>query len=311
MVSMHEKHLRTVDLNLLPVLDALLRHRNATRAGSEVGLSQPAMSRALGRLRALLDDPILVRVPSGQLLSPRGEALRQPLAALLAETRSLLIDPPFDPSREERTLRLAMTDAQAELTLAPMARRLGATAPGIVLEWVPIGPGLSERMISAEIDLTIALDSTPLPRGVVSEPLMEDELAIVLRAGHPCNGRWTIADYAAYPSVVVSLLGDRSSDLDARLAAAGVERPIKAIVPTFRAAAEIVAVTDGVTTISRAFAARVAEPLRLSLVEPPFLDRRLGVVMVWAKHRSSDPALTWLRDVIREIVPPGGRASTS
>ncbi|MFY0104372.1 LysR family transcriptional regulator, partial [Acinetobacter baumannii] len=82
-------HLRAIDLNLLPVLDALLRHRNATRAGDEVGLSQPAMSRALGRLRHLLDDPLLVRGIKGQVLSPRAEALRAPLAALLGEMRAL------------------------------------------------------------------------------------------------------------------------------------------------------------------------------------------------------------------------------
>ncbi|OYY91148.1 MAG: hypothetical protein B7Y45_03905 [Sphingomonas sp. 28-66-16] len=299
---MLEKHLRAVDLNLLPVLDALLRHRNATRAGAEVGLSQPAMSRALGRLRHLLDDPLLVRGPGGQLLSPRAEALRQPLAALLAEMRALLVEPPFDPAAEVRTLRLAMTDAQAELLLAPLVARIVAVAPNIVLEWVPIGPGLPARMLGGEIDLTLALDTTPLPRGAASEPLMTDTLAVVMRSGHPCGGGWTIADYAAYPSVIVSLLGDRASDMDAELAAAGIERPIAAIVPTFRAAAEIVAATDAVTTISRAFAVRLAGPLGLTLIDPPLLNVRLGVVTVWASYRRADPMLAWLRGLLRAAV---------
>lgn len=298
---MLEKHLRAVDLNLLPVLEALLRHRNATRAGTEVGLSQPAMSRALGRLRHLLDDPLLVRAPGGQMLSPRAEALRQPLALLLAEVRTLLVDPPFDPAAERRTLRIAMTDAQAELMLAPLVRRIGGMAPGVVIEWVAIGPGLAERMLAGEVDLAFALDTTPLPRGAASEFLLEDALSVVVRRGHPCGGTWPIAHYARYPSVIVSLLGDRSSDIDAGLAAAGLERPITAIVPSFRAATEIVAQTDSVTTISRAFAERLAEPLGLMLIDPPLANARLGVVVIWAKYRGGDPLLTWLRGELRNV----------
>lgn len=298
---MTEKHLRAIDLNLLPVLEALLRHRNATRAGAEVGLSQPAMSRALGRLRHLLDDPLLVRGPGGQMLSPRADALRQPLALLLAEVRTLLVEPPFDPAAEVRTLRIAMTDAQAELILAPLVCRVAEAAPGVMIEWVPIGPGLPERMINGEIDLTFALDNTPMPRGAASAPLLDDALAVVMRNGHPRAGAWRIEDYATYPSVIVSLLGDRSSDLDAELAAAGLERPVAAIVPTFRAAAEIVAQTDSVTTISRLFAARIAGPLGLTLVDAPLANPRLGVVMVWAKYRGGDPMLGWLRGLIGEV----------
>lgn len=308
---MLEKHLRAIDLNLLPVLDALLRHRNATRAGAEVGLSQPAMSRALGRLRHLLDDPLLVRGPGGSMLSPRAEALRQPLAVLLAEIRALLVDPPFDPAAEARTLRLAMTDAQAELLLAPLVQRVTAAAPGVVIEWVPIGPGLPERMVAGEVDLTLALDTTPLPRGAASEPLTTDMLAVVARRGHPCGDEWAIGDYARWPSVIVSLIGDRTSDIDAELAAAGVERPVAAIVPSFRAAAEIVALSDAVTTISRAFAARVAAPLDLRLMAPPLANTRLGVVMVWAHYRSSDPLLGWLRGVLAGVAADQASSSTS
>ena len=306
---MHEKHLRGIDLNLLPVLEALLRLRNATKAGAEVGLSQPAMSRALGRLRHLLDDPLLVRGPGGAMLSPRAEVLRQPLAALLAEVRSLLVEPPFDPAAEQRTLRLAMTDAQAELLLAPLVARIAAVAPNVVLEWVPISAGLPQRMITGDVDLTLALDTTPLPRGAASEPLMADALATVVRVGHPCGGRWTMADYATYPSVLIALLGDSASEMDTELAAAGLERPVAAIVPTFRAAADIVAVTDAVTTISRAFAARVAGQLNLALIHPPLANVRLGVVTVWATYRSGDPLLAWLRGLLRDVVQASSSTS--
>jgi DNA-binding transcriptional LysR family regulator len=156
-------------------------------------------------------------------------------------------------------------------------------------------------MRSGAIDLAFALDTTPLPRGAMSEPLMEDRLCVVTRAGHPCGGAWTVADYARYPSVVIALLGDSASEIDAELAASGITRAVTAIVPTFRAAAGIVAQTDSVTTISRAFASRLAGPLRLQLAEPPLRNARLGVVTVWADHRSNDPVLVWLRQVLHAV----------
>ncbi|MBX9882957.1 MAG: LysR family transcriptional regulator [Sphingomonas sp.] len=301
---MREKHLRSIDLNLLPVLDALLRHRNASRAGREVGLSQPAMSRALGRLRDLLEDPLLVRGPGGLLLSPRAEALQPALAAILTELRGLLAEPAFDPSAERRTMRIAMTDAQASLLLAPLIARVTAQAPGVLIEWVPIAAGVGERMAKGEVDLALALDTTPLPGGAASSPLMEDRLATVVRQGHPCGGQWSLADYARYPSVIVSLLGDRTSDMDAELAASGIERPIAAIVPNFRAAAEIVASCDAVTTISRAFAATL--PLPLVLIEPPLGNIRLSVVMIWARFRGNDPLLEWLRAQLAAVSASAG-----
>jgi DNA-binding transcriptional LysR family regulator len=297
---MHQKHLRAIDLNLLPVLDALLRHRNATRAGDEVGLSQPAMSRALGRLRSLLDDPLLVRGASGYLLSPRAEALRPSLAALLEEVRTMLSRDAFDPAAEYRTLRIAMTDANASLIFASLVKRVLLEAPGITLERVAIGPGLQDRVLTGEVDLVLALASTPLPRGAASEPLAQDELAVVVRGGHPCGGAWPLDYYERYPSVVVSMLGDAASDLDAELAAAGVTRSISAIVPSFASALEVVAATDSVTTISRSFAERHARAHGLQVLNAPLRDPMLPIVTVWARFRTADPLLAWLRSLLRD-----------
>lgn len=294
-------HLRALDLNLLPVLDALLRHRNATRAGAELGLSQPAMSRALGRLRDLLGDPLLVRGSRGLVLTPRAETLRQPLAALLAGVIGLVLPPAFDPAGERRQVRLAMTDAQADLLLAPLVARMAAAAPGITVEWVPIGAHTAAAMHDGAVDLAIALATTPLPRGAASAPLAADRLALVMRRDHPCGGRWTLGDYARYPSVLIALAGDATSDIDAELATHAITRPIRAIVPSFAAALAIVAATDCVTTVSRAFAARHAAVQGLIMVDPPLAHCALDVVMVWAAHRSADPLLAWLRDMLRAV----------
>lgn len=129
---------------------------------------------------------------------------------------------------------------------------------------------------------------------------MHDRLATVVRQGHPSAWRWQIEDYARYPSVLVSLLGDGSSELDAELASYGIERPIAAIVPSFRAAAELVALSDAVTTISRAFAQNLVMPL--VLMDPPINNTKLNSVVVWSRHRGSDPLIGWLRTLMFEIV---------
>lgn len=292
---MHQTHLRTIDLNLLPVLDALLRHCNATRAGAELGLSQPAMSRALGRLRDLLGDPLLVRGSRGLVPTARAEALRQPLAAVLAGAVALVDAPRFDPAGERRTVRIAMTDAHADVLLAPLIARLSAAAPGIVIEWVPVGPQTVAAVRDGQVDLALALATTPLPRGASSAPLMADRLAVVVRRGHPCGAQWQLADYGRHASVVIALTGDATSDIDAELAAHGITRPIRAVVPSFAAALAIVAATDSVTTISRAFAARHARALGLTCLEPPLAQPVLDVVMAWSAARAGDPLLDWLR----------------
>ena len=223
---MNKKHLRGVDLNLLPVLEALLRHRNATHAGAEIGLTQPAMSRALARLRHLLDDPLLMRGSKGYALTPRAQTLRQPLSDLLARVRDLLEEPPFDPAAEARTLSLAMTDAQASLLLPRLVARVSTQAPSVTIKLVPLGPDSPARVASGEVDLGIALDATPLPPGAVSEPLAEDRLTVAVRRGHPAAVTgWQLDDYARYPSVAIALLGDGTSDLDAELARRGGTPP--------------------------------------------------------------------------------------
>lgn len=127
---MHERHLRGVDLNLLPLLGALLTQRSVGRAAAASHLSQPAMSRALGRLRALLDDPLLVRTGGATRLTPRGEALAQPVGALLDEVRATIAPAAFDPAQWRGRVRVAANDHQAITLFPALIARLRRAAPG-------------------------------------------------------------------------------------------------------------------------------------------------------------------------------------
>jgi DNA-binding transcriptional LysR family regulator len=299
---MRELNIAGVDLNLLPALEALLRLRHVTRAAAEVGLSQPAMSRALGRLRALLNDPLLVRGRAGFLLTPRAQRLAPQLAATLNGLRDLLAEPEFDPAQERRTIRMAASDTQTILLAPSLMVRLAREAPGIELRMEAYGPDPIARMENGTLDLAFALANSPLPPGAVSEPLADDRLALVMRRGHPAAHRpWSVADYGVFGHVGVALLGDGVSEIDALLAAAGVRRRIALVTPHFMAALATVAATDLVTTISEVFARRFATTFDLVLRPPPFADSGLRMTLAWSHVRTADPVLTWFRGMVRDV----------
>ncbi len=297
---MREVNLAGLDLNLLPALEALLRRRNVTQAAAEVGLSQPATSRALARLRDIFGDPLLVRAGGGLALTPAAETLAPKVAGALESLRGIFLAPALDPARLERTIRLAAADAQTILLAPRLVARLEREAPGVALAFSPIGRDIITRMEQGEVDICFATAATPLPPGVVSDALARDRVALVMRRGHPAADRdWTLADYALYRHATVSFFGDGVSEIDARLGAAGVERRIGLTTPHFMATVAAVAASDLVTTISAAFAGRFAESLGLVLKTPPF-DDALEMTAVSTRLRAADPVLQWFRGLLRQ-----------
>ncbi|MGO9419871.1 LysR family transcriptional regulator [Roseiarcus sp.] len=297
---MREVNLSALDLNLLPALEALLRLRSVTRAAAEVGVSQPAMSRALARLRAIFGDPLLVRVGGGLAPTSAAEALQPKVAAALDGLRGLFRPSAIDPAVLKRTFRLAAADAQTILIAPALVARLQREAPDVDLAFSPIGRDIMARMELGEIDLCFATAATPLPPGAVSDTIAHDRLALVMRRGHPAaNLEWTFADYALYRHATVSFFGDGVSEIDARLGAAGVERRIGLTTPHFMATVAAVAASDLVTTISAAFAQRFAASFDLVLKPPPF-DDALEMTIVSTRLRAADTALQWFRKILRE-----------
>ncbi|MCW6511961.1 LysR family transcriptional regulator [Lichenifustis flavocetrariae] len=309
---MQDVNIAGLDLNLLPALEALLSRRNVTRAAADVGLSQPAMSRALARLRDLLGDALLVRTTNGYVLTARALAIQPQLAAALQPLREMFRPHLFDPGSERRLLRLAASDAQTVLLVPGLMARLARDAPGVDLRVEAYGADLLARLESGALDLAFALSSTPLPPGVHSEIVGEDRLTLVMRQGHPAAHRpWTLADYGTHQHVGIALLGDGQSEIDARLAAAGLSRRIAMVTPHFMAALAAVAATDMVTTISAALARRFAGLFDLVLHAPPFDNVELHSTLVFSRLRAADPFSMWVRGVIRDVartVEPSGTA---
>lgn len=302
MLHMRQTNLNGIDLNLLPPLEAALRTRSVSNAAIEVGLSQPAMSRALARLRRLLNDPLLVRAGRRMVRTPRGDALYPLVTQALEGLRPVFAPQSFNLAAAERRVVIAGSDLHAILLLPALARRVAREAPGITLTMEGYGSDPARRMLEGEVDLIFATSATHLPPGAMSKVIGADRLVLVTRRGHAlADGPVTMEAYASAGHVTISILGDTASEVDARLAAFGLSRHVAVTTPHFMAALAIVASTDLVTTISAAFASRFKEPLGLAVRPAPFGEAPFELSFVWAAFKEADPALSWLRTVISEV----------
>jgi DNA-binding transcriptional LysR family regulator len=298
---MRQVNLNGIDLNLLPPLDALLRHRSVTRAAVDVGMSQPAMSRALGRMRESFGDPLLVRGSGGLVLTPTAEALLPVLRQALVGVLTVFQTSALDPLTAERTVRIAASDVQTVLIGPPLFTALAQAAPAITLQFQPYGRDLIERIEDGRSDFAFALTTSPLPPGAISFPVARDRLALVMRKHHPLEvHNLTLCDYGHLPHVAISLLDDGISDLDAALAVKGVTRRIALRTPHFLSALAIVGGSDAVTTVSRSLAQKFADRFGLVLRDPPIDDLVLTMVLVTSHIKARDPLLVWIAEQIRQ-----------
>jgi DNA-binding transcriptional LysR family regulator len=299
---MRDLNLRSVDLNLLPALDALLRLRHVTRAADEVGISQPAMSHMLGRLRQVLGDELLVRGRSGLALTARAEEIAPRVAAVLNAARTIYRPPNFDISKVRRVLHVVGCDLHSVLFGPQLIGRIREEAPGIELSMENYTRNIFRRLEDGAVDLVFADTQTPLPPGAVSTVIGEDRYALVMREKHPAaRKKWTVADYAKWDSAVVSIFGDGQTDVDARLAKAGVVRRVGLVTPHFMAALAAVSATDMVANTSEIFALRFAGAYRLIVRETPFPEIYFTSTVIGSALRANDPVLRWLCALIKDV----------
>jgi DNA-binding transcriptional LysR family regulator len=302
MAIMRVLNLASVDLNLLPALEALLRRRHVTRAAEDVGLSQPAMSHVLARLRDVLDDALLVRGPAGFALTARAQEIAPRVTAILNAARGIYHPPPFEPAKVRRVLRVAGCDAHSVLLVPDLMNRIRTEAPGIELSIENYTRDVFRRLEDGSIDLVFFNAETPLPPGAVSTVIFQDRYALVMREKHPAaRKRWTLAEYAKWDSVVVSLIGDGRSDIDARLAKAGLTRRIGLTTPHFIGCLAIVAATDMITTTSHLVATRYAKAYRLVVREPPFPEVRFNNTIIASAVRTNDPVIRWFSALVKQV----------
>ena len=213
-------NLVSVDLNLLVALDALLAEAHVGRAARRIGRSQPAVSHALGRLRELLGDPLLIRIGSRMELTPRAISLRDSLPDALERVRRVLTAESFVPATSTRGFQVIIHDHLADLVVPAIVRRMSAEAPRARLEVLPWESPFSmtpERLRS--IDLCTSCSTADLP-GFERTPLFTDTEAVVVRRDHPLRSRLgRLKTFAEVRHIAVT-----RDPLDAWLLENGIER---------------------------------------------------------------------------------------
>jgi DNA-binding transcriptional LysR family regulator len=301
MIYIRTMNLASLDLNLLVALDALLLEANVSRAAMRIGLSQPATSHALQRLRDILGDPLLVRVGARMELTPRAQALRAPLAQALDQVRGLFMPDDFDAARSERRFRLMMPDLAVELLMPPLMKRLDAAAPGVRIDVVPWrGPAIFTAEFARTIDIVISIGDAF--KGFHRQLLYTDADALAVRHGHPAGARLKDKDTFLKARHVAVVIRGQSEDLiDTWLQTKKLERRIALVVPSYIEALHVAARTDLVAFVPRRLIAALSKQLSLVTVFPPIDPGIDEQFMFYPTRVQMDPGSIWLRSIMLEI----------
>jgi DNA-binding transcriptional LysR family regulator len=294
-----------IDLNLLVAFDALMEHKNVTRAAHAVSLSQPAMSNALSRLRDLFADELLVRSPAGMRPTPRAleahEAVRNVLAAIdgVFDTSNR-----FDPAKDARTFRVAMAEDPSLFLLPTLTRRITAAAPRIELDIIStsIRPGV-ELVQAGEAEACVNMTPKNLPKELRFAPVFRERLVAVVREDHPIarsskDGKIALKDFLAYPHVTLRPSLNAPRRVDDALTKIGTERQVAVIVPHFMVLLYLLPGTDMIACVAEKLARRVAPQLGLVLMEMPVRVPAYDVCLVWHRRFDQDRGHMWLRETI-------------
>ncbi len=286
------------DLNLLIVFDAVMQDRSATRAGKRLGLSQPAISHALNRLRYMLKDELFIRTPKGMLPTPRAEQLAVPLRQALGEMQRALEPETFVPARAERRFSLAINNYAAVVLAPPLVGAVSSAAPLVQLDLRPSGTlDVVDRLDHGDLDLAIGSFDAVGER-FASTLLLEDPFVVVMRRRHPAGrGELSTETFAALPHLAISSSGEDTAFIDRSLAARGLRRRIALRAPYLSAGA-ILARSDMVATLSRRIAEEFVRTNPLRVRALPFRSATVRTAMLWHRKLDNQPAHRWLREVI-------------
>lgn len=291
-----------LDLNLLVVLDVLLAERNVTRAAARLGLSQPAVSNALSRLRTAFADPLLVRTPHGMAPTPRAIGLEGPLREALSYVRGAVAGTSdFDPATARRTFVLAATDYVQFVLLGALVRRVHEIAPGVSLRVLPMTHGAPWNELEAgSVDLTLSGVSARQSR-LHRRALFRDRVVCILRSDHPAAGRTlSMARYLELDHVEVLPIGGRGL-ADEVLDSLGQTRRVAITVPHFLVAPFVVLQSDHCFTLAERIARPMAGFLAVRVMPLPMELPTITIWAYWHERLHHDPAHQWLRRLVAEV----------
>ncbi|MBS5839616.1 MULTISPECIES: LysR family transcriptional regulator [Pseudomonas] len=294
-------NLNKVDLNLFVVFDAIYTEANLTRAGQIIGITQPAVSNALARLRESFNDPLFVRTAQGMVPTPMAQNIINPVRSALALLRvSVQESRTFNPLQANKTFRISMTDLTEAVVLPPLFQRLRKQAPSVVVESL-----LSHRrettsdLAAGRLDFAIdaPLNTDPQVRHV---KLMEDRYVCAMRPAHPLAGQPSISldEYLGLTHIHISTRRNGLGQIDLALGKMGLQRKITLRSQHYLMASNVLQHTDMVMTVPERFARRHAlHFVALPLNELPNVETHL----YWHESTEQDPANRWMRELLIEL----------
>ncbi|GAB3625910.1 LysR family transcriptional regulator [Pandoraea terrae] len=298
-------NLASIDMNLLVAFDAIAKERNVTLAANAIGLSQPAMSNALSRLRKIFNDPLFVRTTRGMQPTPYAEQLSEPISrACDLISGALRIGTKFDPAASPRKVfTLYMTEIGEIVCMPRVLHHLNRIAPNITIKVCPIPEkGAQEAMAAGEVDLAIGI-FPQLKAGFFQQRLYRDQFVCIARRGHPTiDGKLSHTQYVESPHVVVGSTGTgHDVALEQIRCSQQPHRKVVLTVPHFMVLPTIVTQTDAIATIPSRLATTPEMSPNLQILEPPVQFPDLEIRQHWHERYHHDAANKWLRELMVEL----------
>lgn len=307
---LHEIDLSRTDLNLFVLFEAVMETRHVGRASARLNLSPSAVSHGLGRLRAMLDDPLFLRTPKGVTPTARAVELAPSIADLLARVRGVVASAsPFDPATSARRFTVGAPDGVSAVILQPLLNALRSIAPGIDLAIRQVLPKSGEpsldlawrdALASVEVramDMAI-LPWSAVPARFITRTLYEEDFVIAARTGHPFLDDSSLEAYCAARHLVVSETGDPTGFVDTLLAARNLSRRVALTTPNFMFGLSVLADTDLISALPRRFVALYGPRFGVVGHDSPLALPGFTLSLVMPKVALKDAGLAWLAGII-------------
>lgn len=306
-------NLKNIDLNLLVYLDVLLRERNVTRAAESLGISQPAMSNGLRRLRKLFSDPLLVRTSDGMSPTERAEHLQPMIREVVASVEKVVQpDRQFDAAHADRVFRISVSDYSESTLLPDMLRRMRSEAPNVTLDILTPSDVSFQDLEQGSVDLVINRFDV-LPQSFHQMPIWRDSFSCIFSHHNPIRDDFNLETYLEAGHVWVSKTGmgvgvgmepgagQRLGWVDASLAKLGKRRRIRVFTRHYEAAMRLAVLRDLIITLPSKAAKLLKDDPAVIILPPPFEIPEIELTMAWSPLLQHNPAHQWVRRLIADV----------
>lgn len=294
---------RNLDLNLLRIFDRLLAERKVSAAADALGVTQPAVSNALKRLRDITGDELFTRTSNGMQPTPYAMHIAEPISyALSTIEATFTASSHFEPAVSDRTFRLGLTDIGEAYILPKLLAETATSAPNIKFTTIRTGPDtLREAMEKGEVDIAVGLLPS-LQGNFFHRRMLRQRYVVCVRSVHPlAHSKWTEEDFLAQDHVVVTATGTGHNAVDSMLVRSGLLRRIRLTIPHFMAVGPILRDSNIVATLPQSLARILHEPYGLVSVAHPIQIPPVSIDLFWHRRQHRDPATVWLRSLLFDM----------